>query len=327
MATHVSRVLCPSCNSKNDRSIFELDYLSETIQSYLKSFYNLEVLPKDLFEGFKYTLIRCDKCSLVYQKDIPNDDLLSIIYDNWIGSQISYEKLETSYSISYYQSYFTSIINLVHQFDNRDNLKFFDFGFGWSNWMNVVRALGISVTGVELSLERITFAENLGFKPTSWENIPGGKFDFINTDQVFEHIANPLETLKHLSEGLSDQGIIRISVPNGDDNERIIKKMDWFAPKNSLDSLNIVAPLEHINCFTNKAIICMAEKAGLVEYKLKLFPRIEVQDSPTLESGIERVKRGGREVLTGLKSKVLGKEIPTAYYLGNSCNLFFKKKD
>ena len=41
--------------------------------------------------------------------------------------------------------------------------------------------------------------------------------------------------------------------------------MDWKAPKNSRNSLNPVAPLEHINCFRRKSLIKMAAIAGMEE--------------------------------------------------------------
>ena len=89
-------------------------------------------------------------------------------------------------------------------------------------------------------------------------------------------------------------------MPNGDDNNRILNKMDWSAPKGSGDSLNIVAPLEHINCFTNKAIKAMASKVGLEEFKLDLYPRLIEEEQPTLNSGVSTTKQGVRQTLSGL---------------------------
>ena len=49
------------------------------------------------------------------------------------------------------------------------------------------------------------------------------RFDFINTEQVFEHISEPLETLKELKTLLKPGGIIKISVPTADDINRRLK--------------------------------------------------------------------------------------------------------
>ncbi len=326
MSQFVERPVCPSCGGTNCQEIYNESYNSELLQNYLKEFYSLNEIPLEPFKEANFILKRCLDCSLVYQSSIPNDELMKLVYDGWLGSDDSYQELETSYPISYYSNYLFSVFNIIQQFEDVKNLKFFDFGFGWCNWMNAVRAYGIDVTGVELSEERKKFARNLGYNPIEWDDIPGSNFDYINTDQVFEHLPNPLATIKHLASGLSERGIVRICVPNGDDNIRLLNKMDWKAPKGHPDSLNVVAPLEHINCFTNKAIIEMANKAGLEEVKLALFPRMEVNQGPSLSKGIEDTKQGVRQTLSGLKNKLKSKSAPVPVYEGNSCNLFFKKK-
>ena len=41
-----------------------------------------------------------------------------------------------------------------------------------------------------------------------------------------------------------------------------VKKFSWEAPKGSSDSLNPVAPLEHVNCFTREALLQFARETG-----------------------------------------------------------------
>jgi len=49
--------------------------------------------------------------------------------------------------------------------------------------------------------------------------------------------------------------------------------MDWKAPKGSRNSLNSVAPLEHINCFKKTSLVKMASEAEMEE----VFIPIKVQ--------------------------------------------------
>jgi len=55
--------------------------------------------------------------------------------------------------------------------------------------------------------------EKNGIKVIPWNDISLHKFDFINTEQVFEYIPEPLKTLDYLKNSLKDHGIIKISVP------------------------------------------------------------------------------------------------------------------
>jgi hypothetical protein len=89
------------------------------------------------------------------------------------------------------------------------------------------------------------------------ENLSGQRFDFINAEQVFEHIPSPCETLQQLAEHLNSGGVIHIAVPNGAGIERKLARPDW---KPTGDA---VLPLEHINCFTRRTLIRLGETVGL----------------------------------------------------------------
>ncbi|MEP7258285.1 MAG: class I SAM-dependent methyltransferase, partial [Flavitalea sp.] len=156
------------------------------------------------------------------------------------------------------------IINLLAYFKtNAYETKFLDFGMGWGKWCLMAKAFGIDSYGMELSVERIEYAKKSGIKVISWDEVPDNQFDFINTEQVFEHIPAPLETMRHLSQALKPNGIIKISVPNGNDISNKLKVMDWGAKRKAKNSLMVVTPLEHINCYRTKSIITMGEKCGL----------------------------------------------------------------
>lgn len=170
---------------------------------------------------------------------------------------------------------------------NKDHrLKFLDFGMAWGDWCFMANAFGIDSYGIEFSESKVNYAQSRGIKVISMVEINQHKFDFINTEQVFEHISTPLEVLALLRASLSSNGLIKISVPNGSGIIRKIKIGDFNAPKNSRNSLNPVAPLEHINCFRRISILKMAHIAGLEIVKIP----IHLQLSYTCDwSGLKRI--------------------------------------
>jgi SAM-dependent methyltransferase len=141
---------------------------------------------------------------------------------------------------------------------------------GWGEWVLMAKALGCDAWGTELSKERIRHAQSNGIKVVSWQEIPRHDFDFINTEQVFEHIARPLETLSHLCKALKPGGVIKISVPTASDIKRRLRLLDWAADKESANSLNPIAPLEHINFYRRKSLLRMAGIVGLREVRMPL---------------------------------------------------------
>lgn len=265
---------CPACKTTHTKIIYSCNYLEPPIIDYLKSFYgsrgNINLM---ILKGSSYILNECFECGLIYQKQIPNDLLMKKIYDEWIipklslNSRIHNCELNLNKKIEYAQE----IMTILDYFKNiKRELKFLDFGMGFGRWCLMAKAFGCDVYGTELSENRIKYAQSISINVIDWDEISKLEFDFINTEQVFEHIASPLETLKYLSHSLKQHGLIKISVPDGGDIQKRLKRLDWSAQKGDKNSLNLVSPLEHINCFKRYTIIKMANLAGLKLAKIPL---------------------------------------------------------
>lgn len=74
---------------------------------------------------------------------------------------------------------------------------------------------------------------------------------------MFEHVKEPLNLLKQLIELLKVNGVIKISVPDGNQDFDYLLSSEWQARKDSFH------PLEHINCFTHESLIKFGQAAGL----------------------------------------------------------------
>ena len=267
----ISREKCPACNSVGFHVIYENKYDESPIRDYLLGFYSSQgTVEFEYLKDASYILCECNECNLIFQKDIPNEILMERLYEHWIDPQAALES-HTKNNLEYYAYYAQEIMQIIDFFNNQPSLlDFFDFGMGWGKWALMVKAFGCNSYGAELSVDRIKYAESNGIKSVKWEEIPEHKFDFINTEQVFEHISDPLQTLIHLKSSLKDNGIIKISVPETNDIKRCLKIMDWQSPKYSKNSLNAVAPLEHINTYRRSSLLKMAEKAGMEEVFIPL---------------------------------------------------------
>ena len=260
----ITRDKCPVCGSDDSKTIYQTKYDESPVKDYLESFYNPQ--GKVEFEYLKdafYILNECTACKAIYQRDIPDGVLMERLYEHWIDPKIITVE-EKNHNLSYYTRYAQEVMQIVSYFKKEPgSLNFFDFGMGWGKWALMAKAFGCNSYGTEISNERIEFAKSNGIKVITWDEIPQCQFDFINTEQVFEHIAQPLETLKYLKTALKPDGILKISVPHADDIKARLKKMDWTAAKGTKYSLNTLAPLEHINLFNRASLIEMANIAGM----------------------------------------------------------------
>ena len=263
---------CPVCKSKETKLVYSCNYLEPPIIDYLKSFYGSKGnIDWENLRGSSYILNECFKCGLIYQEQIPNELFMKKIYNEYITpniSQINNTELLFKKNIAYAQEI---MITLNYFKTINRKLKLLDFGMGWGRWCSMAKAFGCDVYGTELSESRIKYAKSMGIKLIDRDEILNYKFDFINTEQVFEHISSPLETLKYLSNSLNQHGLIKISVPDGVNIKKRLKRLDWSARKGDKYSLNLVSPLEHINCFKRATLIKMADLAGLELAKIPIF--------------------------------------------------------
>lgn len=273
----VKREQCPACASPRFKDICHLPYDEPPIRDYLQDFYSPQgMVEPEYLHGVSYVLCECAACALIFQKYIPNEALTKRIYELWIDPRKAFEQRHDS--LAYYSDYAQEIMQMISYFKKKPSLlSFFDFGMGWGNWALMAKAFGCQSYGTELSEERMEHATSNGIKIIARSELPQYKFDFINTEQVFEHIAEPLKTLRHLKGALAPGGLLKLSVPTANDIERRLGVMDWKAPKDSRDSLNPVAPLEHINCFRRKSLLTMAAEAGMEEVFVPM--RIQYQSA------------------------------------------------
>ena len=260
------RANCPACGSSLLTDLYQAPYDRPPISDYLAQFYSSQTMDPKYLNYASYHLISCKECGLIFQKEIPNTDLMKQLYEQWIDPQNDYLAHQKGDSLNHCVLYAKEVATLIEYFQkSASELKLLDFGMGWGRWALMAKAFGCISCGHELSADKMDVAVSNGIDIVSWEDIPNGDFDFINTEQVFEHLADPLNTLIHLKKGLKDRGILKISVPTAYDIRKRLKKMDWNALKGERNSLNPVAPLEHINCFSRASLILMAEKAGMEE--------------------------------------------------------------
>jgi 2-polyprenyl-3-methyl-5-hydroxy-6-metoxy-1,4-benzoquinol methylase len=264
------RKSCPACLGTKSEVLLDIPYSDEKLSNYLKAFYNSQgKIDLTFLISANYTLIKCLDCSLIYQKKIPDQKLSGILYEEWIDPSIASEKSK-KHDLPYYKKHINEIVDIIEYFNrNPYELNFLDFGMGWSEWSRITLSMGVNTYGIELSQDRIQFAIKHHIEVLDYKNLPESFFDFINTEQVFEHIPNPFETLQDLTKSLKSGGVIKLSVPNGMYAERNIKMQNWETDKNDLESMNVVAPLEHINCYTTESLLIMAKKNGLELVKIR----------------------------------------------------------
>ncbi len=320
------RQACPVCKSSHRTTLLKSAYAEPPIKDHLDSWYLYNF---DCIKENYYTLDECNSCGLVYQREILNEQGMAKLYNEWVNYEKVFESNINKYTGDQGMAKAQELVNVFMYFDiTPDKLNILDFGMGFGTWCYLAKGFGCSnVYGTELSQTRVDYAR--GIKIAAWKDLPDYQFDFINTEQVFEHLSYPGETLIHLRKDLSPNGVIKISVPDGKDFKKKTNMRAWKALKEqkisanseevwghgSKNSLNPVAPLEHINCFNHDVLVKMAGRFGLSQVDIP-SKRVVVR---TDKYGIKNILRPYYHLLVN--------SLPLKMRSRNKTNLFFKKQE
>lgn len=265
----IERTNCPLCESTDQIELTSVPYKSDALWKELRHSYGDRVVDKD-FDQTDFTLIECKKCDLIYQKYIPNNSILSDIYrsEEIQDESFYHEDFDQEKYLDYSREILT-ILNYLKK--SPQHCKVLDFGLGKSRWAMVAKSIGCDVYGVEYSENLIDNAKKCGIKMIKDDEVSNYRFDLINTEQVFEHLPNPMQTLKKLKSGLAQNGIIKISVPHAKDIKSAIRRFDFSYPKYTKLSMNPIYPLEHIQFFNHKSVRIAAQRSDM---KIKKIPTL-----------------------------------------------------
>ena len=146
-------------------------------------------------------------------------------------------------------------------------MRTLDYGMGWALWARIAERLGCDSFGSDLAPPRMDYAARHGVRTVADEEISKHRFEFINTEQVFEHVSHPLALLERLAAALEPGGIIKVSVPSGEAIDPVVEMLRRGEFNGDPKAIMPVHPLEHVNCFRRSSIRAMAERIGLAEVR------------------------------------------------------------
>ncbi len=252
----IERRHCPSCGGDRVDDKVALPFAEGEAWAFLERYYDGRI-SREMLGDSVYVISGCRDCGLHFQRHALDAAGMEYLYEVAIAPQASLAKREQAGP-----AYFAGLVRnagqvaaLVPSARARD-VRVLDFGMGWGHWAAAAKALGHTVHGAEISPRRIAFAASLGVLAVDLADLEADAFDYIQAEQVFEHLAEPDAMLAVLVRLLRPGGVIRIAVPDGEVTSAKLKA-GWRVAKDELH------PLEHLNAYTRRGLDGLAARHGL----------------------------------------------------------------
>lgn len=239
----IKRECCPFCNNSASKTLFKEKFSSEKMREFLNEYYKVS------FENLKdsyYQLEECQKCQGIFQLNIPDKNFINYLYDELINQDESLKK-QKSLDLKSFKIYFEDAKFLTRYFKKKQNdISVLEFGCGFGSWALYMKSLKFNIKVSELSSHRIKYLKknNIEILVTPKDE----KFDCIYSNQVLEHVDNPLEILSELKKMLNENGIMIHKIPSSFLFKQKLSN-NYYAQK------DCAHPLEHINIFNKNSIL------------------------------------------------------------------------
>lgn len=270
------RETCPACGSGDSRLVTELRF-DDAAAAPLRTpdlLAHYRFLPP-LMRAFPLQILECNHCRLLWQAHVLRPEAerwwYGAIREEYSRGVRTAKWSNPTRKIRYYTGQLELASRIGPLFPERapESLKVLDFGAGWGYLASAARALGHHVDAAEVHEAKQLHLRSLGFDCVT---LPcDHRWDIVVSDQVFEHLAEPLEMLTFLCRHLGPAGCTMISVPAAR------RGLAAALRRHEAKALVFMFPFVHINLFTRDALLALGERAGLrpVWPQPMLTPRLD----------------------------------------------------
>ena len=258
-----SRTSCPACASADIRPVIDrLDFHDSVLRRYFHEFYPAQVSAHiaslNLAPGVIY---ECGDCGTIFHGTIPAADVLGSFYSALQAATLHEETAALPHREEQRLLELMMVVRFLQPRVPRPSVL--DFGTGDGSWARLAAAAGCVTAATDTACEPFPSLRAAGIACFSPDELPPDSFDFINSEQVFEHLADPCAVLSRLVASLKPGGVLKIGVPYDPRLREKLASPDWAAPKSSDASMNSIAPIEHLNAFSPEGLVRMGCRCDL----------------------------------------------------------------
>jgi SAM-dependent methyltransferase len=236
------------------------------------------------------SVLKCQKSGVIF---LSRSDHINIFhYENSKGFSYWDARDRKTAVLSEYEDFqrrFDQLKNVIA------NKKWIDIGTGNGGILDLMAPIASEAIAIEPQENARNALIKIGYKVfSSLEDITEKNFDVVTLFHVFEHLTNPMETLKKIRDKMSFGGKVIIEVPHARDFLISFLNLDAFKSFTFLS--------EHLILHTRDSLRIFLEKAGFSNISIKSFQRYPLANHLYW---LAKGKSGGHIVWDHLRSSKL----------------------
>jgi len=264
-----------------------------------------------------YAIHKCATCKLIFTTPLPSDKELQDFYQGFMFNKPEFWEIKKA--IVKKKKELIALFNIDQNTDH-SNKKILDYGGGTGIAYKAMCELGLDTYYQDLDENAISFTQtNFGLpkkktiRSLDETNI---KFDYIFSDNVIEHVKEPIAFTKALSNNLAEGGVLVIKTPHASNTEilfnPIISINGYFLGALKYNSLfkSLQAcmnrfwhsdPPRHLYSFSAPSLIKLAQQMNLKN----IHPAVAYYKIPIFENTITKQFFSKDKRLSGIKSVLI----------------------
>ncbi len=239
---------------------------------------------RPLYFKFGRSIIRCQKCGLVYAFPQPSDQELQARYESplFFNEYLkSFQATPEGYDPLLIEKHFRIFLDLIGKIYFPGS-KLLDIGCGPGFFLKAAIEGGWRGEGLEISNQVADYAEKIVKVPVYLGSLealflPPESYDLITMLDLLEHLSHPLETLQAAYRVLKKGGYLFACTPDFHSLNRLILGKAWA----------VLSPAEHLFYFTHKSLVRLFQSAGFKikgTWNLLIFNPIYFHGKPNLRT-------------------------------------------
>lgn len=199
-------------------------------------------------------LLKCTRCGLVFDAQIPSDAELTAHY-----SQYGYSRQKPCPPAT--QASYREVLSSFQAW--RGNGRLLDFGCGQGDFLHQATLAGWQAQGLEYATEAVSLCHSRGLRVTQGDakNLidEGAQFDVISAFEVLEHLRSPGELFRSARSLLKPGGLLFLTTPNFNALLRHLERSNF----------SVVSYPDHLCFFSPQSLRELASEHGFKVVKLR----------------------------------------------------------